>query len=130
MFKKQEKRFQTKETLQNTLGGAFEVVVDTVTGVNYLMIVGSAMYGITPLLDENGNVVPDASEFVSFSASAPARIIGTGSDNCDHNKVTNTGRKMYMGKILVAVKPQKGQKKLKLTAMSNNCGVTVKSVDL
>jgi len=59
MFKKEEKRFQTKETLQNTLGGAFEVVVDTVTGVNYLMTVGSAMHGITPLLDENGNVVID-----------------------------------------------------------------------
>lgn len=81
-------------------------------------------------LDENGNVVPDASEFVSFSASAPARIIGTGSDNCDHNKVTNTGRKMYMGKILVAVKPAKGQKTLKLTAISDNCGVTVKAVEL
>lgn len=81
-------------------------------------------------LDENGNVVPDASEFVSFSASAPARIIGTGSDNCDHNKVTNTGRKMYMGKILVAVKPAKGQKTLKLTAISDNCGATVKTVEL
>lgn len=81
-------------------------------------------------LDEKGNVVPNASELVSFSAAAPAKIIGTGSDNCDHNNVANTERQMYMGKILVAVKPQKGQKKLKLTAMSNNCGVTVKTVEL
>lgn len=81
-------------------------------------------------LDEKGNVVPNASEYVRFSVSSPAKIIGTGSDNCDHNNVGNTERQMYMGKILVAVKPQKGQKKLKLTAMSNNCGVTVKSVDL
>ncbi len=81
-------------------------------------------------LDENGNIVPDASEFVKFSASAPAKIVGTGSDNCDHNNVANTERKMYMGKILVAVKVANGQKKLKLTAMSDNCGVTVKTVDL
>ena len=81
-------------------------------------------------IDEKGNVVPDASEFISFSASAPAKIIGTGSDNCDHNNVANTNRKMYMGKILVAVKPAKGQKQLKLTAMSDNCGVTVKTIDL
>ena len=81
-------------------------------------------------LDEKGNVVPNASELVSFSVAAPAKIIGTGSDNCDHNNVANTERQMYMGKILVAVKPKKGQKKLKLTAMSNNCGMTVKTVEL
>lgn len=81
-------------------------------------------------LDDKGNIVPDASEFVKFSASAPAKIIGTGSDNCDHASVTNTERKMYMGKILVAVKPDKGQEELKLTAMSENCGVTVKTVKL
>ena len=85
---------------------------------------------ICECLDEKGNVVPNASEFVSFSVAAPAKIIGTGSDNCDHNNVANTERQMYMGKILVAVKPQKGQKKLKLTAMSNNCGVTLKTVEL
>ena len=72
-------------------------------------------------LDADGNVVPDASEFVTFSAAAPAIIVGTGSDNCDHNSVTNTARKMYMGKIAVAVKPAKGQKELTLTAFSDNC---------
>ena len=72
-------------------------------------------------LDSDGNVVPDAGEFVSFSAAAPAAIIGTGSDNCDHKSVTNTARKMYMGKIAVAVKPAKCQKELTLTAFSDNC---------
>lgn len=81
-------------------------------------------------LDENGNAVPNAAELVSFSAATPAKIIGTGSDNCDHGNVANTVRQMYMGKILVAMKPAKGQKCLKLTAMSNNCGVTVKTVEL
>jgi len=75
-------------------------------------------------LDSEGRVVPNASEYVSFSAETPAVIIGTGSDNCDHNNVTNTQRKMYMGKIRIAVKPQKDQKKLTLTAFSDNCGST------
>lgn len=72
-------------------------------------------------VDENGNVVPDASEFVHFSVNAPAKIIGTGSDNCDHNNVANSERKMYMGKIRIAVKPAKDQQVLKLTAYSDNC---------
>ena len=74
-------------------------------------------------VDENGLTVPDASEYVRFSVSAPAKIIGTGSDNCDHNNVANTERKMYMGKIRIAVKPQKGQNDFTLTAMSDNCGL-------
>ena len=81
-------------------------------------------------LDENGRVVPDASEFVTFSAAAPASIIATGSDNCDHNSVTNDARKMYMGKISVAVKPEKGQEELVLTAFSDNCKPVVKVVKL
>ena len=75
-------------------------------------------------VDENGNTVPDAEEFVEFSAEKPAKIVGTGSDNCDHNNVTLAQRKMYMGKIRIAVKPAKGQKNLCLTAKSQNCGVT------
>jgi beta-galactosidase len=81
-------------------------------------------------LDENGNVVPDASEYVRFSINAPAKIIGTGSDNCDHNNVANNERQMFMGKILVAVKPAKDQKMIKLTAMSDNCGVTSVKITL
>ena len=76
-------------------------------------------------VDENGLTVPDASEYVRFSVSAPAKIIGTGSDICDHINPANTGRKMYMGKIRIAVKPQKGQDSFTLTAMSNNCGITI-----
>lgn len=74
-------------------------------------------------VDENGLVVPDAAEYVRFSVSSPAKIIGTGSDICDHNNVADTERKMYMGKIRIAVKPQKGQNNFTLTAMSNNCGL-------
>jgi hypothetical protein len=35
-----------------------------------------------------------------------------------------------MGKILVAVKPAKDQKIIKLTAMSDNCGVTSVKITL
>ena len=79
-------------------------------------------------MDENGLTVPDAAEYVHFSVSAPAKIIGTGSDNCDHNNIANTERKMYMGKIRIAVKPKKGQESFTLTAVSDNCnlcGITV-----
>lgn len=71
--------------------------------------------------DENGLTVPNAAEYVRFSVSVPAKIIGTGSDNCDHNNVANTERKMYMGKIRIAIKLQKGQETLTLTAVSDNC---------
>ena len=73
-------------------------------------------------LDADGNIVPDASEYVRFSVNAPAKIIGTGSDHCDHTNVTLPERKMYMGKIRIAVKPGRGQKMLTLTAIGEHCG--------
>ena len=81
-------------------------------------------------LDKNGNPVPDAAEFVHFSTEAPGKILGTGSDHCDHNNVTLPERKMYMGKIRIAVKPAKGQTSLTLTAISNNCGCAMLKVEL
>jgi len=81
-------------------------------------------------LDDNGNVVPNAAEFVSFSVQEPAVILGTGSDHCDHNNVTLPERKMYMGKIRIAVKPAKDQRSLTLTAISDNCGCTSIRVEL
>ena len=92
-------------------------------------------------VDENGNIVPTASELVTFTISAEdglvsketgefvkvntgarAVIVGTGSDNTDHNNVKNNTCQMYMGKISVAVKPGKDQKKLILNARSSNSG--------
>lgn len=81
-------------------------------------------------LDENGNVVPDAAEYVQFSAKEPAQVIATGSDSSDPNRVSNSARKMYMGKIRVALKPQAGQEEIVLTAISDNCGVTRITVKL
>ena len=69
--------------------------------------------------DAQGRIVPDAAEFVSFSVAAPAELIATGSDNCDHNRVGLAERKMYMGKIRIAVRPAKGQTQLSILAHSD-----------
>lgn len=81
-------------------------------------------------LDKNGTPVPDAAEFVQFSTEAPGKILGTGSDHCDHNNVTLPHRKMYMGKIRSAVQPAKGQRSLTLTAISETCGYAILRVEL
>ncbi len=73
-------------------------------------------------LDENGLIVPDASETVSFSVGTPAKILGTGSDNCDHTRISSNTRKMYMGKVSVAVKSSK-EKPIELMAESADCGI-------
>ena len=80
-------------------------------------------------LDEEGRVVPDAAEYVSFSVSKPARIIGTGSSNSDGLNVTNTSRQMYMGKILVAVRPEKDQESFELMAQSQNCKMKILKIN-
>lgn len=72
-------------------------------------------------LDENGDPVPDASKYVTFSVNAPAKIVGTGSDNTDPISVTANSRKMYMGKISIAVKAAATQEKLVLIAQSDSC---------
>lgn len=50
------KRFETVFT-QGGIGPGFQIVVDKITGVNYLLAMGGYGYSITPLLDSNGNVV-------------------------------------------------------------------------
>lgn len=64
MFQKEKKekpkpRFVVKE--QQSLGlGLLMVIVDTQTGVNYLVTGDSSPNHITPLLDSEGNVVIDS----------------------------------------------------------------------
>lgn len=77
---------------------------------------------ICECLDDKKRVVPNADEFVEFTADNGATVVATGSDNCDHNKVNLPYRKMYMGKILVAVMPQKNNPDFELTAISEKCG--------
>lgn len=55
---KKEKRFVIKEQ-QFLIGGVIYIIVDTVTGVNYITTGGCDINGLTPLLDASGNVVID-----------------------------------------------------------------------
>lgn len=82
------------------------------------------------VLDENGLEVPDASEFVKFYATNGATVIGTGSDNCDHIPVTMPERKMYMGKISVAVRAAVDSKGYTLYAQSDNLGLASLDVEI
>lgn len=59
MFGKKEKRFSVKEMESYSGSGTIRIIVDTKTGVNYIMTEGVGGSSITPLLDSNGNVVID-----------------------------------------------------------------------
>lgn len=62
-FKKEKKpdRFIVKEKQETILGFYMNIIVDSVTGVNYLCSgeIDGTVSAITPLLDRNGNVVID-----------------------------------------------------------------------
>lgn len=75
-------------------------------------------------LDENGRAVPNAEDYVSFSTCENAQVLGTGSDICDHKNVALPERKMYSGKITVAVCVNSDAEEFKLFAKSKDCGVT------
>lgn len=55
-----DKRFVLKSK-QHLSGGIIKIVVDTQTGVNYVMTSGLGLSGMTPLLDQDGKVVIDKS---------------------------------------------------------------------
>ncbi len=55
---KKDKRFVIKDE-QALICGALYIIVDTQTGVNYLMTVGTGQNTITPLLNSEGKVLVD-----------------------------------------------------------------------
>lgn len=58
MFGKEKKPKRFRVALEESMGfGAVRVLVDTKTGVNYLNTLGEGNSGLTPLLDENGDLV-------------------------------------------------------------------------
>ncbi len=54
---KKEKRFKVVSEEALGFSGATTILLDQETGVNYLVILGTAGEGITPLLDAEGKVV-------------------------------------------------------------------------
>lgn len=61
MKKEKIKRFAVKEE-QGIAGAAIYIIVDTITGVNYVGAGALGIQSITPLLDKNGNIVIDPVE--------------------------------------------------------------------
>lgn len=53
-----KKRFKMKSK-EHIGGGIMRIVVDTETGVNYLVTTMGIGVGMTPLLDKDGNIVKD-----------------------------------------------------------------------
>ena len=56
------------------------------------------------VLDGEGREVPDASPLVSFRTNGIGSITATGSDDADHAPLSSRERRMYMGRISVAVR--------------------------
>jgi hypothetical protein len=67
-------------------------------------------------VDENGLEVPTAAPYVRFTTNSLGKVVGTGSDICDHNPVTDTDRRMRAGKISVAVQVGNNSGTLKIYA--------------
>jgi hypothetical protein len=59
MAEKKEPRFVEKKIAKSILNDVAEILVDTETGVNYLVVSTGFGGGVTPLLDSNGKVVID-----------------------------------------------------------------------
>lgn len=54
--------------------------------------------------DAEGREVPDAEATLSFSVAGPGRLVGTGSDVCDHVPVPSPVRRMRAGRAAAAVR--------------------------
>ena len=79
--------------------------------------------------DADGNEVPDAAPYVSFSTNKLGCVVGTGSDIADHNPVYLRDRKMRAGRITVAVRVGTTAGELKVYADADGlCGAVLNIV--
>lgn len=81
-------------------------------------------------VDENGLEVPTAAPYVSFTTNSLGTVVGTGSDICDHNPVTDTDRRMRAGRISVAVRVGTVKGDLKVYAEADGLRAAVLHIDL
>ena len=80
--------------------------------------------------DEQGREVPTASPTVSFNCNNLGTIVGTGSANTDVTPVTSSERKMWNGRITVAVKVKDVEGTLKVYARSEGFKTGVLDIEL
>lgn len=81
-------------------------------------------------VDEEGREVPTAAPYVRFTVNKLGKIVGTGSDICDHNSVTDTDRRMRAGRISVAVQVGETEGTLKIYAEADGLQTAVLDIDL
>ncbi len=77
------------------------------------------------VLDKDGNEVPDACPTVSFDADGSAAFFSCGSDITDHTSPLLSTRKMYAGKISVALRTTLTPGNARLYAHSETLGNAV-----
>ncbi len=77
------------------------------------------------VLDEDGNEVPNAAPTVSFCTEGCGEFYSCGSDNTDHSSPFLSTRKMYAGKITVAVRTSNTAGQVKLFAHADGLRSTV-----
>lgn len=71
-------------------------------------------------VDENDIEVPTASPYVSFCTNGLGTVVGTGSSVSDHTPVNLSERRMYAGKITVAVRVGNKKGTLRVFASADN----------
>jgi len=81
-------------------------------------------------VDQEGRHVPTASPFVSFFVNEKGKILGTGSDVCDHVPVTCPDRKMRAGLISLAVRAGMEKGRLLVRAEADGLQSTVLAIEL
>jgi beta-galactosidase len=84
-------------------------------------------------VDKNGIYVPDAELYVSFECDSNGVVLGTGSSNCDHVPVSYHKRKMHLGEIRIAVKPNDNVTQVRLFASApgiNKAVITIPFINV
>ena len=81
-------------------------------------------------VDSEGREVPTAAPFVRFHCNTLGKILGTGSDVCDHVPVTEPSRQMRAGRIGIALMVGKTAGELKLYAETEHLKSAVLTIKL
>ncbi len=105
--------------VQETSGSAQKLMLrleNKIAGANGRDVAIVTCYAV----DGEGRIVPDACPTVSFNTNKLGRIVGTGSDVCDHTPVPSKTRKMRAGAISVAVQVGETAGTLQLYATAEN----------
>ncbi len=81
-------------------------------------------------LDAEGREVPDASPEISFEVNHLGRILGTGSDMCDHTPVQSPVRRMRAGRAAICVRVGKEPGTMTVTARAPGLAAAFLDIEL